>query len=170
MLAQLEQQKTEALGAVEGWSPARLAYRTAPDTWSTVEIFDHLVKTETGILTATKQGLEDPHRIGVRDRAGFMLIDRVFRSQRKVKVPASASQVLPDAGVSLESIIGRWNDTRSNLQQVLAQLTPDQFQGGVFRHPVSGWMSVPQVLSFFSVHILHHSFQLTRLREASQHL
>ena len=169
-LKQLEEQKAEILSLLDGWSPARLAYRPAPDAWSAVEVLDHLVRAEIGITAAARRGLQQPHAIGLRDRLGFFFLDRIFRSQRRVKVPSSASAVLPDPTVTLPSVIQRWDDTRHELAELLARVTPDQMQAGVFRHPVSGWMNLPNVLSFFSVHLTHHRFQLQRLSTESEGL
>jgi len=170
MLIMIERQKAETLALIESWPPARLAYRPDAGAWSANEVLDHLVKVEGEILAAAREGLQNPHRLGVRDRLGFLFIDRVFRSPRRVKVPASASQVLPDPNATLVDIRERWDNTREDLTVFLSQLTPAQLQGGVFRHPVSGWMSVPQILRFFSAHIQHHGFQLTRLRTGSEGL
>lgn len=167
---QLEKQKTEMLATVEGWSATRLAFRPTPGAWSATEMLDHMVKVENGILAGVRQRLKTPHRIGIRDRAGVLLLNRVFRSDRRVKVPASAKEVMPGDTPDLNSVLQRWSDGRIELADFLAHTPSEQFRGGVFRHPVAGWMSLQQVLDFFSVHIIHHSFQLARLRDASKGL
>ncbi len=164
-LRTLEQQKAETLDLLRSWPAARLDYRPAPDAWSAAEVVDHIAKVESGIIGAARRGLEKPHRLGVRDRLGFIMIERVFKTPRRVKVPATAPQVLPEPDVSLLTAQARWDATRQELAQLVAEITPGQLRGGVFLHPVSGWMSVPQILRFFSVHVEHHRFQLTRLAE-----
>ena len=165
--ATLEQQKVETLARVEGWSASRLAYRPATGAWSATEVLDHLVRVERGILTAAQHGLRTPHPLGPRDRLGFWFVDRLFRSDRRVRVPASASAVLPDASADVDEVRHRWDATRQDLDRFLAPLSCADLTGGVFRHPVSGWMSVPQILRFFSVHLGHHGVQLARLGAAS---
>ena len=168
--ASLEQQKAAALARVDAWSPARLAYRPGPPAWSAVEVLDHVEKVERQILVAVQHGLSQPHRIGVRDRLGFLFLDRLFQSDRRVKVPTSAATVLPDVYVDLVAVRQRWNTTRQDLAHLLTRFPPDSRSLGVFRHPVSGWLSMPQVLRFFSVHLHHHTFQLTHLTNASDGL
>ncbi len=170
MFRKIEIQKARVLGLIENWSPARVAYRPAVDAWSATEVLDHIVKVETGILAAARRGLQEPHRIGLRDRLGFLFIEFLFRSKSKVKVPSSARAVLPEPNANLEVVLQRWDATREDLAQLLTRVTPDQLRAGVFRHPVSGWMSLPQVLRFFSVHIHHHTFQLIRLSAGSNGL
>lgn len=166
--AQLEAQKRKLLSQIEGWSPARLRYRPSPGAWSAAEVFDHLVKTEEEILAAAKQGLTAPHRIGIRDRLGTLFIQKVFQTDRKVKVPASAPQVLPDKSASLESVLGRWQSTRSDFAEFQDRLSSDQARSGLFRHPVCGWMGVSEIRAFFFVHMVHHGFQISRLSSSSQ--
>jgi hypothetical protein len=62
--------------------------------------------------------------------------------------------------------IGQWVKNRERLFSLLDSLQPDQLSLGVFRHPVSGWMTMPQALAFLSAHIRHHEYQLDRLKSA----
>ena len=164
--AKLEQQKAETLELIDAWPPARLAYRPAPADWSATEVLDHIVRVESEITHAMRHGIQNPHRLGVRDQLRSWMIYWLFRTNRRVRVPRSASQVLPRPDASVLDIRQRWDATRDALRGLLTDITPDQRRGGVFRHPVSGWMSVSQVLRFFSVHIHHHRFQLARLHAA----
>ncbi len=164
--ADIEAKKTAMLGRIAAWPAERLTYRPSPGEWSAIQVLDHLVKVETGVLAAVRRGLEAPHRIGVRDRLGFLLVDVVFRSRRRVKVPMSAKRVLPDHEADMTDLVQRWDASRLELGELLAHLSPEERRKGVFRHPVSGWMNVPQVLRFFSTHITHHEFQLDRLDAA----
>lgn len=166
--ATIERQKAELLASIEQWSEHRLAFRPAHDAWCAIEVLDHLVKVESEVITATRRGLLSPHPIGLRDRLGFFFLDRVFRSKTKVKVPRSATKVLPDLTCTLDMLRERWLSTRTDLARLLAQLEPAELELGVFRHPVSGWMSVPHILRFFSAHIQHHGYQLARIRVASE--
>lgn len=166
-LSTLEQQKGEVLAGVATWSPENLVYRPSPTAWSAVEVLDHLVRVEREILAAAQRGIVDLHRRGVRDRVRFALLDWLFRSDRRVRVPTSVPQVLPAPNADLGTVRRDWDTARRDLRGFLAPLTPDQLGAGVFRHPVAGWMSVPEILRFFWVHTHHHGFQLARLRAAS---
>lgn len=165
--ADLEGQRNVLLATLAGWSAGRLAYRPAPDGWSAAQVADHLVRTEAAILAAARRGVEAPRAIGPRDRLGVWFIDRLFLSERRVRVPRSAAAVLPDVDPDVAAVRARWDLVRGELAEFLAPLTAEQRRGGVFRHPVGGWMSVPQVLRFFWVHAHHHGFQLARLAAES---
>jgi DinB superfamily len=165
-LEALERQTAATLSVVQDWSNDQLAYRPAAGEWSAVEVLDHLERVERGITTAARRGLLAPHPIGLRDRIGVLFIDRVFQSERRVTVPSSAAQVLPDPQATKAIVDVRWAETRAALTVLLDEVCPDQLAYGVWRHPVGGWMSMPQVLRFFTVHLHHHRFQLTRLADA----
>ena len=166
--AGLEQQRAALLASVGAWPAAAVAFRPGPDAWSAVEVLDHLVRTERGILVAAERGLAAPHRRGVRDRLGGWFVERLFRSDRRVRVPASAeAAVRPDSNADLAAVRREWAAVRRALARFLAPLAPGQLTVGVFRHPVAGWMSVAGVLRFFWVHVHHHGFQLARLRRGS---
>ncbi len=169
-LLQLEQQKEDLLAPFQSWSSARLAHRPTPGAWSTAEVFNHLMKTEAAILRAAQQGVLRPQRIGLRDRLGYIFIEKLLRSDRKVKVPDSAPQVLPDRDPELQAVSVEWQTVREDLRRFYEQLSPEQLREGIFRHPVSGWMNMPRILGFFWVHMVHHSFQLARLSTASEDL
>ncbi len=169
-LVQLEAQTGQLIGKVEGWSTTRLEYHSAPGTWSATEVFDHLVKTEEAILEQARNSMAEPHRIGFRDRLGNLFLTKIFRSDRRVKVPRSVPQIVPDKRQDLQSVLKRWRETRQELRKFCAQLKPEQTRLGIFKHPVAGWMTMDQIIAFFSVHITHHEFQLARISKASQTL
>lgn len=162
-LVQLESQKRVLLSQVDRWSLAQLTYRPTPNAWSAIQVFDHLVKTEEGILKLAKQGMRSPHRIGVRDHLGFLFIRKVFLTDRKVRVPASADQVLPQQHPAFGDVLERWRITRSDFECFQRELSPKQAASGLFKHPVAGWMGVPQITEFLFVHMVHHGYQLDRL-------
>jgi hypothetical protein len=158
----LEEQKMAMLRGVSAWPVELLGTPPGNGRWSALQVLDHVVRVEMGISAEVVRGLGDPQRIGIRDRAGFIFVEQVLRSRRKVKVPAAVPKVLPGEGLELQEITVRWDRTRVELARLAC--VADGCHGGVFKHPVSGWMSFEQVLRFCSVHMAHHEFQLERIR------
>ena len=167
--AGLERQKADILAKVRDWPADRLAYRSAAREWSAAEIIDHLVKVEHAILGAVRRGVQEPHPVGVADRLHSLLIYLLLRTPSRVRVPRSAPEVLPAQDVDLDDAITQWKATRIDLRALLSEVDAGAMRAGVFRHPVSGWMTLPQVLRFFSVHMHHHVFQLDRVAARSLH-
>ena len=129
-------------------------------------MIDHLVRTEIAILAAAREGLKKSRRLGLSDKARTYFVHRIFLSDRKVKVPDRASQVLPGSDLHWPLLVEQWQKTRSDLQQFVQDHDSQQLSQGIFRHPVAGWMGMPQILDFFSVHLIHHNYQLARIKEA----
>lgn len=163
-LDRLQREKAALLDELRGWPPDRLALRPAEGSWSALEVLDHLVLTEREITAAVRAGAGQPKKIGVRDRLGFLMVERVFLTERRVKVPKAVTTVLPGKDLELARISERWDADRGELAHVLEGCSRLTAQDGVFRHPVAGMMTIGQVLRFFSVHIVHHRFQLARIQ------
>jgi uncharacterized damage-inducible protein DinB len=162
-MPQLEQQKSELLAKVRAWPDALRTTRPRDVGWSALQVLDHLVRTESGICGVMARGLAEPARIRMRDRVGFAFVDWVFRSRLRVKMPASVRDVLsPGDAPELSDIEHRWDAARSNLAEIVD--CGRECSGGVFRHPVGGWMTLEQVLRFFGAHMVHHGFQLESIK------
>ena len=164
----LEQQRRELLHELDEWSPLRLAYRPGGRGWSALQVLDHLVRTEREILLVVYQNEGGTFPFRVVDRVRTRLLCALFRTDRKVKVPSSASVVLPAENVDLPMVKLGWEELRKTLAENVERLLASYSGKGVFRHPVAGWMDMPAVLDFFSVHMIHHRFQLTRIRKVSE--
>ena len=164
-MRRLEEQKRAILAEVGRWPLELQVARQVAGEWGALQVLDHLVRTEVGITTAAKEQLSKPQRIRVRDRAGFLFVERIFQSRCRVQMPRSVAQVItPGEELELGDIAARWDRARVQLAALVCEAKG--CRGGVFRHPVGGWMNFEQVLRFFSVHMVHHGYQLERIREA----
>ena len=166
----LEQQKHDLLAELGSWTPSRLVFQPAAEEWSALQMLDHIIRTEREILLVVYSNEHQPHRVGITDRIRTRFLQAIFRSDRKVKVPSSAKIVLPGKAPELAVLRSDWDRVRATLAENVERLTIHSSGKGVFRHPVGGWMDMQAVLDFLSVHLLHHGFQLARLRVASKHL
>lgn len=162
--AKLEGQKRAVVAEVGALSAAQLNFRPGSGVWSVLDVVDHLIKVETGWLGAVRTELPDGKPVTLRDRVGAMVVNGVMRSPIRVRVPAGAEMVLPAPAVDREEAGARWDGVREEMVGLLSSLTPSQLRCGVFRHPVSGWMTVAGSLDFLSAHLRHHEYQLGRLR------
>lgn len=168
-LARLEAQKRAILAEVRDWPEELRTARPKNGEWIALEVLDHLVRTEAGICGVVMEMLAEPQPIGVKDRIGVAFVEQLFRSRRRVKVPKSVEDIiLPGDGLELEEIAQRWDRARMELARVADCVEKARCRGGVFRHPVGGWMSFEQVLRFFSVHVVHHEYQLERIRATAE--
>ena len=168
LLDKLQSQKDELLLDLDSWPSESIGQAPSTAEWSAIEVLDHLVRTEVEILAIARKGLLKPRQIGVINALRTRVLQAILRSHRKVKVPAKATAVLPGSHLELPAIVQRWNDSRRELSDMLKLVAAEKLSQGIFRHPVAGWMGMPEILEFFSAHIVHHNYQLARLRNAIQ--
>ena len=166
----LQRQKQAVLSGLSAWSIERLQFRPAPANWSTLDVLDHLVKVEEGWIDAVRANLPDGHPVRFRDRLGAWAVYCVMWSPLRVKVPDSAAQTLPNETGNLSLMTGKWQVTRDEMAQLLAGLSLKQLRSGLFQHPVSGWMTMPQAIQFLSAHLRHHGYQVSRLEQKTRGL
>ena len=166
----LERQKETILLDIAGFSESQLRFRPGPDAWSILGVLDHLMKVEKAALQTVQGKLTNRVPLSFRDRAGAFFLISLMQSPMWVKVPASASMVLPESSADISGIVSSWRAVRAEWLDLLRSLQPEQLRHGVFRHPVSGWMTITQALAFLSAHLRHHRYQLSRLRDATRNL
>jgi hypothetical protein len=130
-------------------------------------MLDRIVKTEVAILSAAGGGLANPHRIGIDDKLRTTFLQKIFASDRRVKVPKSAREVLPGSALQLEEIRRRWSDSREELNSFVSRGNYELLSKGIFKHPVGGWMGMEQILEFFSIHLDHHRYQFNRIARSA---
>ena len=154
------------LGEIGDWPPELLGLRPALDSWSALAVLDHVVRTETEIARSVMKSLDSPITVPLRDRLGGLMIEGIFLSPLRVKVPGTVTVVLPGPDLELDEIVARWVMARQTIPRLTEECTIRGVRGGVFRHPVSGWMNWEQVLRFFCAHLVHHQYQLKRIRKS----
>jgi uncharacterized damage-inducible protein DinB len=166
----LERQKCSILSGVMRLSAAQLHFRPAPAAWSVLDVLDHLIRVEKALLEAVREHLPSGAPLTFRDRVRAWLLTAVMLTPIRVKVPASASVVWPERTADLPEAAASWDDVRGRMANLLGSLQPEQRYRGLFRHPVSGWMTMADALAFLAAHLRHHEYQLNRLKSAVERL
>ena len=162
----LEEQKRDLLADLSTWTEEERRFRPAPNSWSALDVIEHLVKVECESLAHIQTKLSDSHPVTIRERIGARVVFAVMLSPLRIKTPPSVAAVLPDGSATENEIVGRWHDVRKDMNLLTERLRPDQLTSGLFHHPVSGSMGMVDALTFLSVHITHHTYQLRRIRTA----
>lgn len=161
----LQMQKDSFLHDLGSWNPAQLGFSCKPGSWSALQVLDHVVRTERGILAEMQQNVRQCDRVPFVHRVKSDLLILLMRSAARVKVPSLVAPViLPGYEPDLSELTAAWNDTQTQLGQWVGELRENQSACAGFRHPVSGWMSVLQAILFLAAHVRHHRYQLERIR------
>jgi uncharacterized damage-inducible protein DinB len=158
--------KDETLAGLSAWSDAQLRYKPSPAEWSALEIVDHLARTDAGITRQMQINLAAPMELTLAGRAAATAFNLMFRSPVRVKTPKEASAILPICPPDLATASSNWDEAIGVLRNFLSELQAEP-EGGLFKHPVAGPMSLATGLEFIEVHTRHHLHQLARLRKAA---
>jgi hypothetical protein len=163
----LECQKQALLERLASWPPQTIHYRPVNAGWSAIDVIDHLVRVENGLIASLRANLPHGSPLALGDQIRAFFLTALMRTPVRVKVPSAAASTMPAPGLELTGVITEWNTVRSRLRGLLDSVSLSQLRRGVFHHPVSGWMTVGQALAFLSAHIRHHEYQLRSIRRKS---
>ena len=160
----LDGARADLLAAVRAASPAQRVFRPARDSWSMVDVVEHLVLAEEGALLSLVKGPRPGARVTVRNRVAVVLIRLSLSAGFRVRVPAS--RLLPQGGLSLEELERRWATVAATLRERVAGLEHADRHAPRFRHPIAGWLPLASGFAFLVTHLTHHRRQIDRIRRS----
>lgn len=159
----LEEGREGVRTRVEGTAPERRVIRPTPTTWSMVDVVEHLVLVEDGIRTAlAKDPTPDrPREVRWGRWWRFPTMRLVLKTGIRISAPTPA--ILPAGERSYESLLVDWERSRALLRTWLEGFDRRILGDPRFRHPLVGWLTIPQGITFAADHLEHHLPQLDRL-------
>jgi len=164
-LDDLDRWKDAFLGALSATSPARLEFRANGAGWNALDVVQHLVLVEEGVLAyARKKLLAPPQPVSIVDRGKLALLVGVLRSPIRFRAPVA--QVVPSETLPLERSAERWDQSRRDLRTLLLGLPAERRGALFFRHPAAGGLDPAGTLVFLHEHARHHEAQVRRIERA----
>ncbi len=137
----------------------------APDKWSAAQIMNHLMLAESGSLKYCQKKLSfDPDLppVGLKTYLRSALLCYSLYFPIKVKAPKGfGTEYLPQED-NLQSVLERWIAQRQQLKDFLLDLPEKYLHREVYKHPLTGRMSLEGMLSFFHAHFKHHKHQILK--------
>ena len=94
----------------------------------------------------------------------FLGLRLALKGRVRIKAPVEA--VLPTGELPWYALLSRWEEQRRGLEEWLLSVDPGLLQDPRFRHPIVGWLTVPQALTFTADHLEHHYPQIERFERA----
>ena len=146
----LEEARLALIQKVLNLEPRLLKHKSGPDRWSILEDIQHMVLAEqkTALKFDTVLDAEE------KNPDMFKMVLQVLDQDVVVDVPDPA--MMPDGNASLEGLITDWEKSRMDLSKVLEGCGPEDLEGPVSHHPVTGPLSVVECLRLISSHFNHH--------------
>ncbi len=136
-----------------------------PTTWSVGQIANHLYQSERLSLAYLKKKLSYPDTIppfSIKSWWSLYTVNFILWSPFKVKAPPAINMWKDIEILSPDDLDTKWNQVRKDLAALLAEHHPRFHHHLVFNHPISGRMTMTQMLIFFNHHIAHHLRQIRR--------
>ena len=154
--------KERLLVRIDEIDPALRRRRPGPDRWSIIEVLEHVILVETGIATALAR---DPSPDRPRRFAGrwwrYPALRVVLALGVRIRLPVES--IAPTGSAGQEQLEGRWAEGRERMRTWLERIDPAILGTARFKHPISGWLDVPQGVTFAGDHLYHHLPQVERV-------
>lgn len=145
--------------------PERLAFRAGGLGWNALDVVQHLVLVEEGVVGyARKKLLAAPQPVPWNGRLKLLALVALLRSPARVAAPAA--QVIPAETIPLDVLSARWRAAGTALRDVVLALPPERRRSLLFRHPIAGPLDPAGTLVFVDEHVRHHEAQLARIARA----
>lgn len=164
LLDRIDRARRALLAEVDELRPAQLAFRPGEGSWSALDVVEHLVKVDEGILSRVRKREPRTWREAVRGRLSLQLVSLYFLLGRRIKAPVQA--ILPQGGVTLTELDARWEAAQQAMRRTVDGFGPEDFARPMMRHPIIGLLTPRETLTFILRHIAHHRRQIGRIRRA----
>ena len=156
-----DQRRRALLDDLAALPPAWLTARPQPGKWTLLEIAEHLARAERVVLA----GLPEPSAQVAQPqhfwhRLKYRLVLAILRWRLPVRVPAPA--MLPKGSTTLAEVQAQWDENHRWLRHHLASSDAATLRQALFVHPVSGPLTLAQVLPLAEAHLGTHRRQIER--------
>ncbi|ANF44438.1 MULTISPECIES: DinB family protein [Priestia] len=153
-----EQFRNDVLSSVESLTYEQLNQQPASNTWSVMQVLEHLYLMERMIVSRVKDQLENGVDQPTEDKPFHLAVDR----SRKVDAPA---QVTPsNEKQTLEEMKSKLAESRAALIELEETASEDKLKQKSFPHPVFGLMDLKQWIDFIGYHEKRHQEQIEEIK------
>lgn len=165
ILKSLDQKLVTLLHDLKNYSDAKLNEPPRENAWSVLQIMQHLMKAESGSIAYVQKKLSyEPtlEEAGVKAVFNSLMLNISLSSPIKVKAPEqiSGDNLLTD--LTFWDVAKQWKQQRKELTTYLEGLPLDLFTKEVYKHPMTGKMTLSNMLSFFDAHVDRHTKQIRK--------
>ena len=164
-LDSLEQRRNALTRHLAEYPDAQLRLRPKPDSWSLLEVMEHLMLSEEASLdwvTRTRRGRVLQRRW--YHGALALLIARALDSA--MRVPWTGRRITPTGTSDLATLQRQWAEVAAGWQAYARSITGAAENALVFRHPIGVPMNAQETLVFLRRHFDHHMHQVRRIERS----
>ena len=140
-----------------------LTFKSNPEKWSIVQICFHVIKSEQLTVLVLNKNLQLKDDL---KKSGFLGIIRDhslrFALKSKIKFRAPAIVANPPETYDFQELMKKWETIRISLKTYLDNFPEKYLQKEINKHPIAGWLNLPQTLNFLQNHFDHHKLQIEK--------
>ena len=165
-LEQSNQTRLNLLERIEAMAPEDLTRKAGSNRWSVLEILQHIVLGERGVL----HNLPEPSRLVHCRRRPIHFVKYaivLFILKWNIPVPVPSAEMVPDGITTLEEIRDQWEQNYRWFKSYVDGLNAETVKHAVFRHPVTGPLTPGQALRMGHLHLETHIRHIKRNRQLS---
>lgn len=163
LFERMSARRSKLIHRVSDWTEGQLQYRPPDEdnAWCTLQVLDHLCRSEAQFRRSCEHALTHPSvHVSFADRSRALCFIWSLRLPIRLRLPAALEAVRPGEPNSLATLLERWNSEHDPLRQFLKDRGSSISDGGVVKHPATGYMDLRTSLLFLSVHLRHHEYQI----------
>lgn len=169
-LERMRRGREAVLERVAAREPTVREWTPGPDRWSLADVVEHLVLVEGHLYhaLAREPTLERPRVVPPGQWFRYLALRLALKGGFRIKAPVDI--VLPRRELPWHALLARWEEQRRGLEEWLRASDPRIHRTPRFKHPIVGWLNVPQALTFAADHLDHHLGQIGRIeRHLARH-
>jgi len=141
----------------------QLRKKPSPSEWSILQIVQHMVLAEQGVM----QYLPGPEELiarkrGLRAWIFYPLVLLILRWN--IRVPVPSKRMVPDGKTSISELRQQWDENLRWFRGYLDSLGPDDLKRAVFSHPIAGPLTGPQAGTLAQYHFEAHLRQINNTK------
>lgn len=166
-LERLHNEKEAMLEELAQWSQDQIGWKSDEESWNANQVVEHLVTSEFGtfqyLVKKTSSGFDGLESATEEHRESSKKLNAALASDQQWKAPPVLPQ--PQGDKEMDVWVNRWRGLSQKMGEWLEQVPENTEEKLVFRHPLSGRLTLEQTMDFLIEHIVHHGHQLRRIKE-----
>ncbi len=165
----LESLRKDILKLTEGKENDILKKKTSENEWSVLEICNHLMVIEQlsiGYIRNKIEKADQAKPVNFKSKIKTILLKIALKLPLKFKAPKTVTQIPAPKTFSDLNMI--WDMTRKELWKVIEKVPEGSYHKAFFKHPITGYMTIEDMLDFFILHTKHHIKQIKRTLQKVQ--
>lgn len=160
--------KKKFIDRVNGKTIEQQNFKPSDSAWNMIEVMDHILVSESRILEYLKKNPphETEYKVNLKSKLAYKALAVFYKSAGKVKMPIKG---LGPLGLEWDALLEKSSTNDIYLKTILDDFPNEKINHSVFKHPVSGAMTLENTIDFFTNHFLHHFHQLNRIEKHSDY-